>query len=158
MDVAFLVPEASQKMNDQAEEQSTASSNLVVRVLLTQLGLSVVIATLFWGISGKVSGYSALLGGLTCVIPNAFLALRLVVPRKDPGAGALLRAAYVGETGKLALTVIMFIMVFTLVRPIAAAALFTGFIAAQLATFAGFFGGMTEDSKNKNGRVVKNGK
>ena len=63
---------------------------------------------LFWGIDGHRSGYSALLGGLTCVIPNAFLALRLVVPRRDPGAGALVRAAYIGELGKLALTVLMF--------------------------------------------------
>ena len=137
-DVAFLVPEACQKMNVQAEEKSSASFPLVVRVLLLQLGLSVVIGALFWGFSGTISAYSAVLGGLTCVLPNAFLALRLVVPRSDPGAGALIRAAYVGEVGKLALTVIMFTLVFTLVTPLTAGALFTGFIAAQLATFVGF--------------------
>jgi ATP synthase protein I len=146
--VAFLVPEASQKMIGQAEEKSSASLSLVARVLLVQLGLSTVISLLFWGLKGHVSGYSALLGGLTCVIPNAFLALRLVVPRRDPGAGALIRAAYVGETGKLALTVIMFTMAFTLVRPIAAGALFTGFVAAQLATFAGFLMRDSEDIKS----------
>jgi ATP synthase protein I len=111
---------------------------MLAKVLLAQLGLSVVLAMLFWGIDGRVSGYSALLGGLTCVIPNAFLALRLVVPRRDPGAGALLQAAYIGELGKLALTVLMFGMVFSLVRPLAAGALFAGFIAAQLVTFSGF--------------------
>jgi ATP synthase protein I len=146
--VAFLVPEASQKMIGQAEEKSSASLSLVARVLLVQLGLSTVISLLFWGLKGHVSGYSAFLGGLTCVIPNAFLALRLVVPRRDPGAGALIRAAYVGETGKLALTVIMFTMAFTLVRPIAAGALFTGFVAAQLATFAGFLMRDPEDFKS----------
>ncbi len=125
-------------MTAQAGGKSTASFGVVVRVLLTQLGLSVVIAALFWGMTGDVSGYSALLGGLTCVIPNGFLALRLVVPRRDRAAGALVRAAYVGEAGKLALTVIMFTLIFTLVRPIAAGPLFAGFIAAQLATFAGF--------------------
>jgi hypothetical protein len=36
------------------------------------------------------------------------------------------------------LTVLMFGTVFMLVRPLAAGALFAGFIAAQLATFAGF--------------------
>ena len=111
---------------------------MVVKVLLAQLALSVVLALIFWGTKGYVSGYSALLGGLTCVIPNAFLALRLAVPRRDPGAGALLNAAYIGELGKLALTVLMFTLVFTLVRPLAAGALFTGFIAAQLVTFSGF--------------------
>ena len=126
-------------MSDQGQQYSASSSgNLVGRVLLAQLGLSVVLAALFWGMSGTVSAYSALLGGLTCVIPNAFLALRLVVPRRDPGPGALVRAAYIGEIGKLALTVLMFSIVFTLVRPLAAGALFAGFIAAQLVTFSGF--------------------
>jgi hypothetical protein len=36
------------------------------------------------------------------------------------------------------LTVLIFGAVFALVRPLAAGALFAGFIAAQLATFAGF--------------------
>ena len=126
-------------MSDQGQQYYPASSSsLVGKVLLAQLGLSVVLAALFWGMNGTVSGYSALLGGLTCVIPNAFLALRLVVPRRDPGPGALVRAAYIGEVGKLALTVIMFTLAFTLVRPIAAGALFAGFIAAQLVTLSGF--------------------
>jgi ATP synthase protein I len=126
-------------MNDQGQEKSTAASgSLVGRVLLAQLGLSVVLAAVFWGMKGVVAGYSALIGGLICVVPNAFLALRLIVPRRDPGPGALVRAAYIGEIGKLALTVLMFSIVFTLVRPLAAGALFAGFIAAQLVTFSGF--------------------
>jgi len=111
---------------------------MVAKVLMAQLGMTVVLAMLFWGTDGRVSGYSALLGGLTCVIPNAFLALRLAVPRRDPGAGALVRAAYIGELGKLALTVLMFGTIFALVRPLSAGALFAGFIAAQLMTFSGF--------------------
>ena len=126
-------------MTDKGQQDSQASSGSVVgKVLLAQLGLSVVTAALFWGIGGTVSAYSALLGGLTCVLPNAFLALRLVVPRRDPGASGLIRAAYIGELGKLALTVLMFSLVFTLVRPLAAGALFVGFIAAFMATFLGF--------------------
>ena len=111
---------------------------MVAKVLLAQLVLTLVLAMLFWGTDGSVSGYSVLLGGLICVIPNAFLALRLAVPRRDPGASALVRAAYIGELGKLALTVLLFSMVFVMVRPLAAGALFLGFIAAQLVTFSGF--------------------
>ena len=81
--------------------------------------------------------FSALLGSLACVIPNVFLALRLAVPRRDPGAKALIRAAYIGELGKLALTVLIFGIVFVLVEPLAAGPLFAGFIAAQLVTFLG---------------------
>ena len=103
-------------------KSSASSGNIVVRVLLAQLGLSVVLAMLFWGFEGRVYAYSALLGGLVCVIPNAFLALRLVVPRRDAGAGALVTAAYIGELGKVALTITMFSVIFVLVRPLAAGA------------------------------------
>ena len=138
-------------MMARAEEQSTASPvHPVAKVLLGQLALSVVLAMLFWGFGGRVSSYSALLGGLTCVIPNAFLALRLVVPRRDPGAGGLVRAAYIGELGKLALTVLMFSLVFTVVRPLAAGPLFTGFIAAQLVTFSGFLMRDREATKDES--------
>ena len=109
----------------------------MLRVLASQIGIGVVLAAVFWGFDGHVAGYSALLGSLTCVIPNAFLALRLALPRSDPGGKALMRAAWIGELGKLALTVLMFSVVFALVRPISVMALFAGFIAAQLMTFAG---------------------
>lgn len=142
-------------MKVEAREQSGARpmSPLLV-ILAAQLVLSLVLAAAFWGISGSVPGYSALLGGLACVVPNAFLALRLVVPRRDPGAGALIRAAYFGELGKLALTVLIFGIVFALVKPLAPAAVFAGFIAAQLVTFSGFLmrhGEKELEQSNKNG-------
>jgi ATP synthase protein I len=127
----------------------------MLKVLVGQIGIGAVLAAALWGLYGHVAGYSALLGSLTCVIPNAFLALRLVVPRRDPGAGALIRAAYIGELGKLALTVLMFSIVFAMVRPLSAAALFAGFIAAQLMTIAGLLlrdGQQTEETtRNTNG-------
>ena len=127
----------------------------MLRVLIGQIGIGVVLAAALWGLYGPVAGYSALLGSLTCVIPNAFLALRLVVPRRDPGARALIRAAYIGELGKLGLTVLMFSIVFVLVRPLSAVALFAGFIAAQLVTFAGFLlrdkAATEETTSNNNG-------
>ena len=127
----------------------------MLKVLVGQIGIGAVLAAALWSLYGNVAGYSALLGSLTCVIPNAFLALRLVVPRRDPGAGALIRAAYIGELGKLALTVLMFSIVFAMVRPLSAAALFAGFIAAQLMTIAGLLlrdGRETEEiTRNKNG-------
>jgi len=109
----------------------------MLKVLMAQIGIGAALTAVFWGLYGTVAGYSALLGSLTCVLPNAFLALRLAVPRRDPGAKALIRAAWVGELGKLGLTVLMFSVVFLLVKPLSAAALFTGFIATQLMTFAG---------------------
>ena len=127
-------------------------SNIIVTVLVGQLVIGAVLAALFCGSIGSVAGYSALLGSLTCAIPNAFLATRIVMAGKDPGPRALIRAAYTGELGKLALTVLMFSIVFVTVRPLAAGPLFAGFIAAQLVTFVGFL------LRDKNEVVVGNNK
>ena len=122
---------------DETAVKSGSSSSIVLRVLLAQIGSGAALAAVFWGLYGHVAGYSALLGSLTCVLPNGFLALRLAVPRRDPGSKALMQAAYIGELGKLGLTVLMFSIVFLMVRPLAAGPLFAGFIVAQLMTFAG---------------------
>ena len=137
------------------ERSGRRGSNIIVTVLVGQLVVGAVLAVVLWGLAGRVAGYSALLGSLTCVIPNAFLATRIVLARRDAGARALIRAAWTGELGKLALTVLMFSIVFVTVRPLAAGSLFAGFIAAQLVTFAGFLlrdAGQEElDTDNKNG-------
>ena len=141
MDVAFLVPEAYD------------IKSVMVKLLVVQAGVGVGLAAILWGAGGTVAGYSALLGGLITVLPNAFLALRLALPRRDPGAQALVRAAYVGELGKFALTVLFFSLVFTMVRPLSAAALFAGFIATQLVTLTGFLmqSGQQRETSNSNG-------
>ena len=125
----------------------------IPRVLMWQFLIGAALAAGLWGLFGNVAGYSAMLGSLICVIPNAFLALRLIAPRRDPGAQALLRAAWIGETGKLALTVLFFTLVFTLVRPLSAAALFAGFIATQLVAFSGLLmrGEQEQKTSNTNG-------
>ena len=123
----------------------------IPRVLMWQFLVGVVLAAVLWGVFGKVTGYSAFLGSLICVIPNAFLALRLVVPRRDPGAEALVGAAWIGEIGKLALTVLFFTLVFTLVKPLSAAALFAGFITTQLVVFSGLLMRNEQDTENSNG-------
>ena len=125
----------------------------ILRVVMWQFLVGVVLAAVLVGAFGRVAGYSALLGSLTCAVPNAFLALRLRAPRRDPGAQALLRAAWIGEAGKLALTVLFFTLVFTQVRPLSAAALFAGFIVTQLVAFSGFLmrHGQQQETDNSNG-------
>ena len=118
----------------------------IPRVLMWQFIVGAVLAAILWVVFGKVAGYSALLGSLVCVIPNAFLGLRIMAPRRDPGA--LKRAAWIGEIGKLALTVLLFVLVFTRVEPLEAAALFAGFIASQLTVFAGLLMRSETDTDN----------
>jgi ATP synthase protein I len=127
----------------------------MLKVLAVQIGLGVVLAAALWGYLGEVAGYSALLGCLASVVPNGFLALRLAVPRRDPGAKSLLQAAYIGEIGKLALTVLILSIVFATVRPLAAAPFFAGFVVTIMVPILGF---LIRDKETKEQETVdKNG-
>ena len=98
-------------------------------ILLAQLCVGGLVAGLLWLWRGETAALSWLLGSVICVVPNAFLAALLLVRWTD--ARAVLRAAYWGEAGKLALTVVLFVLVFKHVRPLHAGLLFGGLIATQ---------------------------
>ena len=97
--------------------------------LLAQAGITLVLAAAVAFVS-LVAGASVLLGGMVAVVPNAFLAARLLGPR-DGSARALMRSAWLGEIGKLLLTAAMFGVIFAWVRPLSVPAVFAGFIGAQ---------------------------
>ena len=103
--------------------------------LLAQVCVSIVAAAVCWAGFGSVAAASAALGGATAVVPNAFLAARLLTPTRDLGHQAMFRSAWIGETGKLLLTVLLFGVIFGVVRPLAPLAVFVSFIAAQLVPF-----------------------
>jgi ATP synthase protein I len=109
--------------------------HVVPLTLLVQVCVSLVMAAVLWVWMGEVAALSALLGGGAVVIPNGFLAARLLQPSRDESAGAMLRAAWIGEIGKLLLTALLFGVIFGVVRPIEPAAVFAGLIAAQLVVF-----------------------
>lgn len=117
----------------------TDDRRVVPLTLLAQAGVAVVLAGLLGLWLGKVVGVSTLLGGMIAVVPNAFLAARLIAPRRSDNAVAVLRSAWIGELGKLALTAILFAAIFVTVRPLAAPAVFAGFIAAQSVIFGALF-------------------
>jgi ATP synthase protein I len=84
---------------------------------------------------GEVAGASALLGGAAVVIPNGFLAARLLTPSRDESAKAIMRSAWIGEIGKWLLTALLLGVIFGVVRPIEPKAVLASFIAAQLVAF-----------------------
>jgi ATP synthase protein I len=106
--------------------------HVVPVTLLVQACVSVAVAAVSWLLAGEVAGVSALLGGAVAVVPNAFLAARLVKPSRDQSAGAMLRDAWLGVFGKVLLAALLFGVIFGLVRPIEPKAVFASFIAAQL--------------------------
>jgi ATP synthase protein I len=109
--------------------------HVVPLTLLAQACVSAVLSLALWVWSGDVAAASALLGGATAVLPNAFLAARLLQPSRDQSAKAMMRSAWFGEIGKVLLTALLFGVIFGFVRPIQPLAVFAGFIAAQLVVF-----------------------
>jgi ATP synthase protein I len=109
--------------------------HVVPLTLLVQTCVSLAVAAVAWVWMGAVAGLSAMLGGIAVVVPNAFLAARVLKPNRDVSAGAMMRAAWLGEIGKVLLTALLFGVIFGFVRPIQPLAVFAGFIAAQLVVF-----------------------
>jgi ATP synthase protein I len=123
----------------------------IVSILLIQVLLSGILAGTLAIWLGQTVGISALLGGAIAVIPNAFLGARLLMPKAGANAHAMLKAAWLGELGKLVLTAVLFVVVFVSVRPLSAIGLFGGFIAAQMVVLAGaLLGG---DGFDKDGKA-----
>ncbi len=101
------------------------------RILLAQLGVGLAVAAAGQVWAGTVAAYSALLGGLICVVPNSFLALRMFAGSLMGDPRRALTATYVGAAGKWLLTAALFAVVFMLVRPLRPGWLFAGFLASQ---------------------------
>ncbi len=78
-----------------------------------------------------VVAYSVLLGGLCCVIPGAFSAYRMSVPTVRVSEAAT--HVWMAQGGKLALTVLMLIVVFSSVEPLAAVFFFGTMLVVQTA-------------------------
>ncbi len=106
---------------------------LVKRLLQLQLLTILVVFAAAWALGGQTQGVSALVGGLVGFLPNIVFAW--FFGRKDTRktANQVVRAFYLGEIIKLALTASLFIVVFQL-PGISALPLFIAF-AAVMAVF-----------------------
>ena len=71
---------------------------------------------------------SFVLGGLIAIVPNAWFALGVFRWRGASMAKQAVRAGYAAEIGKFMLTVAGFALVFAMVRPLVALAVFAGYI------------------------------
>lgn len=105
--------------------------NTVIKILLAQLGLTLLAGAVALGLAGGVAGYSAVLGGLVGVIPGAFLGARMMAVNQSGNPRKMLNAAYVGEAVKWLLTFGLFVGVYLWVSPLNAGALLAGFIVVH---------------------------
>lgn len=105
----------------------------VRNILLAQLAVALLLAGIVWIWLGSGRAIPTLLGGMIGVVPNAFLAARLMSPRAGSSAKSLLRAGWIGEAGKLAIAAVLFIAVFATLKPLHPEFVFAGYIATLLA-------------------------
>lgn len=105
------------------------------RLLAVQLGLTFLIALMAWLGFGALAGWSAMLGGLVSVIPNAYFAYRLFQYHGAQAAKRIVNSFYKAEAAKLLMTMALFTLVFTTLS-ISALPFFLAFIAVQLVFWA----------------------
>ena len=101
----------------------------MLRVVLLQLATTVIAGMIAGLLGGWPALFSALLGGLCCVVPNGLFALRLFAHAQKAG-GADPMSFFIGEFIKIALTVALLGAVAWLYRDLNWLALIAGFIVA----------------------------
>lgn len=94
-------------------------------------GALVVLITSILLFSSVKAAYSALLGGLICILPSLYFAYRAFKYKGATAAKKIMASFYTGEALKLAMTFALFALVFIFIE-IAVVPFFLTFILAQL--------------------------
>lgn len=118
--------------NDKSRSRAAAH-----RMLAVETGITAAIALLFHVFMGIVATRSAVLGGLTFIVPNALFVALAFRPAPADSAVAALRGLYAGEAAKLTTTAVMFAAGFMLVEPLHVGALFATYVTLLVANLAG---------------------
>lgn len=100
----------------------------VVKILGLQIIVVLMICLGFYIVGGHSKVLSPFLGGIAAFLPNLYFALRMSrVTGQD--AQKIVRSFYAGESGKLILTAILFVMIFQ-IPTIELLPLLTAYVAA----------------------------
>jgi len=99
-------------------------------VLRVQALFSLLVALMFFLGSGPIAGYSALLGGLTALLPNAFFAYKAFRFFGARSAKDIVLSMWSGAMGKWILTAVLFALLFVGIRQLDITALFVGYLLA----------------------------
>jgi len=120
-------------------EQIDITTNKVAayKLLGIQLVSSVAIALLLLIFLDKETAYSAILGGLAYILPNAYFVRYAFRGSEEQSPHRIVYWFYVGEAGKLVLTGVIFVICFTAVKPLDVIALFVMYILMIVINVAG---------------------
>ena len=103
----------------------------VYKAIVVQLIATAFIATISLLFAGNVTAYSALLGGLISALPNSYFALQAFKFQGARNADKVVKSFIKGELGKIAITIVLFALSFTLITNLSELALILGFITTH---------------------------
>lgn len=107
------------------------------KLLGIQLVLAVIVSLLLLFYSGVASAWSALMGGLIFILPNAYFTRSAFRANERESPHFIVRWFYIGEAGKLVLTAVMFALCFVLVKFLHVQVLFVMYILMIIVNLIG---------------------
>ncbi len=114
--------------------QTQTAVQRAIKILIVQL-VTVCIIALVLSIKDLILGYSALLGGLIYIIPNAYYTYKVLIKNNkmnlNKSANHTLADLYSGQIWKMVIGAMLFALTFVLVKPLSPFSLFGTFIAIQ---------------------------
>lgn len=108
----------------------------VKRLLGVQFLVSLLISLIFWLVEGRQQAISAVLGGIVAIVPIALFAKKLFYYQGARAARQIVKSFYWGEALKIGSTIVLFALVFTLVKITPFAFFFTYIVALLCYWFA----------------------
>lgn len=87
-----------------------------MRLWLVQLGITACLAIFCALVFNMNSAYSVILGGLVCIIPNAYFAIKVFKYQGARAAKQIVNGFYKGEALKIIISILLFTAVFVLCR------------------------------------------
>jgi ATP synthase protein I len=88
----------------------------IVRLWLLQTGVTLAFSTLCALLYGVNAAGSALLGGIVCIVPNAYFARKLFQYHGARAAKQIVNSFYKGEALKIVMSIFLFTAVFLLFK------------------------------------------
>ncbi len=101
------------------------------KLVLLQIAVVLGLFVGWWLFKDIKAGYSALLGGLACVIPSLYFVKKLF-SSKERSMKKIMFDFYIGEFSKLLLSAVLLVLIFKYL-PVKLIPLITGFIGAYMA-------------------------
>lgn len=105
----------------------------IYKVIVIQFFVSVITALVTLVLLGTVAAYSVLLGGLISTVPNGYFARKAFQYRGARNTSHIVKSFYAGQSGKMALTAVMFALVFAGIKPLNELAVIISFIVTIVA-------------------------